>query len=115
MNNYWRGLYAEELAKLVLRLKGYRILAHRFKTPLGEIDLIAVRGKAVALIEVKQRPNLASGASAISAKQKHRLQQAAQFVLAGRPELSQHYLRFDALLVNRWGWLQHHQNIWPLS
>lgn len=115
MNAYWRGLYAEELAKLCLRLKGYRILAHRCKTPLGEIDLIAARGKSVALVEVKQRPTLAEGAAAISPRQQQRLQQAARFVLAGRHELSQHSLRFDALLVNRWGWPRHLQNIWPLT
>jgi putative endonuclease len=115
MNRYRRGLYAEELAKLWLRLKGYRILAHRCKTPLGEIDLIATRGKNVALIEVKQRPTLAEGAAAISRHQQGRLQQAARFVLAGRPELREHSLRFDALLVNRWGWPRHLENIWPLG
>ncbi len=112
---YHRGLWAEELAKLWLRLKGYRILAHRLKTPLGEIDLLAQRGAYLVIIEVKQRAELDDAAGAISLRQRQRLLQAARIVLAQRPELSQHSVRFDALLVNRWGWLRHSTNVWSES
>jgi len=55
----WRyGQAAEAICTLSLRLRGYRILARRFKTPLGEIDIIARRGNRIAFIEVKARQDL---------------------------------------------------------
>lgn len=106
---YQRGQLAEWVGSLWLQLKGYRILARRLKTPLGEIDLLALRGNTLAIIEVKQRTDHLTAAQAITPRQQQRLINAARFVLAQRPELSQHSVRFDALLVSRWGWLQH----WP--
>lgn len=111
-SRYTHGWLAEELAMLWLRLKGYRILGHRLRTPLGEIDLLARRGATVAVIEVKYRDDLDNAAAAISATQKQRLYDAARFILAGRPELSNHSLRFDAVLVNRLGRLRHVVNAW---
>lgn len=111
-NRYWRGLWAEGWACGFLRLKGYAILARRLRTPLGEIDILACRGKTVVLVEVKQRPRLDDAASAISIHQQTRLARAARFVLAQRPELREHDVRFDALLISRWGWLRHVVNAW---
>jgi hypothetical protein len=51
---YRHGLFAETIAALLLRLKGHRIIARRYKTPVGEIDLVALKGKRLAF-EVKQR------------------------------------------------------------
>jgi hypothetical protein len=56
-----RGRRAEWLAAWWLRLKGYRILARDLRTPVGEIDLIARRGRVLALVEVKARPSLEPG------------------------------------------------------
>lgn len=114
-NRYAIGYLSEELAALCLRLKGYRILAHRLRTPVGEIDLLVKRGKTVVIVEVKQRPDFDAGASAISPRQQKRLCDAARFVLAGRPELRNHSVRFDALLINRWGWPRHIANAWSAS
>ena len=52
---YRRGLFAETVAALLLRLKGYAIVARRYKTPVGEIDLVALKGKRLAFVEVKRR------------------------------------------------------------
>lgn len=52
---YRRGLFAETVTALLLRLKGHRILARRYKTPVGEIDLVALKGRRLAFIEVKRR------------------------------------------------------------
>jgi Uncharacterised protein family UPF0102 len=52
---YRRGLFAESIAALLLRLKGHRIIARRYKTPVGEIDLVALKGKRLAFVKVKQR------------------------------------------------------------
>ena len=53
--SYRTGLGAEALCRLALRLKFYRVLASRYRSPLGEIDIVAMRGKTVALVEVKAR------------------------------------------------------------
>jgi putative endonuclease len=52
---YRHGLFAETIAALLLRLKGHRIIARRYKTPVDEIDLVALKGKRLAFVEVKQR------------------------------------------------------------
>ena len=52
---YRRGHRGEALAALFLQLKLYRIRDRRFKTALGEIDLIAEKGRTVVFVEVKQR------------------------------------------------------------
>ena len=52
---YRHGVFAETLAALLLRLKGYAIVARRYKTPVGEIDLVALKGRRLAFIEVKRR------------------------------------------------------------
>ena len=51
-----RGGHLAELAALwAMRCKGYRLLASRYKTPMGEIDLIMRRGNVTCFIEVKKR------------------------------------------------------------
>jgi putative endonuclease len=52
---YRRGLLAESLAATLFRLKGYRIVARLYRTPVGEIDLVALKGKRLAFVEVKAR------------------------------------------------------------
>lgn len=97
--NYRRGLWAETLCCLVLRLKLYRIVARRYKTGLGEIDIIAARGRSLAVIEVKIRKSQELAASSISSRQQARLFRAASVFLAQHPAFAGHDLRFDAMLV----------------
>jgi putative endonuclease len=66
------GRWAESVAAWSLRLRGYRIVARRFRTPLGEIDLIARRGRLVAFVEVKARGDLEQALVALSLKQRQR-------------------------------------------
>jgi len=69
---FWGGILAEHLATLILRLKGYRILAHRFAIREGEIDLVARRGDTLAFIEVKVRPTIDEARLAIDAGKRRR-------------------------------------------
>ena len=94
-----RGHAAELLCLWHLRLRGYRILARRFKVPSGEIDLIARRGRVLAAIEVKARPSLAAASEAISPRQRRRVARALEHFLAQRPELAHLAPRFDVMLV----------------
>jgi putative endonuclease len=109
--SYSTGLLAETLCRWALRLKGYRILSSRYKSPLGEIDIIALRGNAVAMIEVKARSER-EAVEAILPRQRQRLQRAALDFLARHPQFNTHNLRFDMMLVAPRRWPVHIQNAW---
>lgn len=109
---YRHGLSAEWLCRLALRLKGYRILAQRYRTPIGEIDIVAKRGAVVAIIEVKARPSLNEAAAAISPRQQARLVRAATHFLSAKPALQSAVVRFDAMLVAPKTWPRHIVNAW---
>lgn len=95
-----RGRRAETLAFLFLLAKGYRPVARRLKTPVGELDLVMRRGGVLAIIEVKARPSLGQAAEAIAPRQWQRLSRATQWLVAGRPALADLSIRFDAVLVS---------------
>ena len=65
---YRSGLVAETVAALMLRVKGYAIVAQRYKTPVGEIDLVAIKGKRLAFVEVKRRRTREDAAWTLPAK-----------------------------------------------
>ena len=93
------GRRAEIMSAWLLRLKGYRVLAQRFKTPVGEIDIIAQRASVIAFIEVKARPLVATAIESVSAHQRRRITRAALVFLQKRPDLAEHHMRFDLILV----------------
>ena len=93
------GLSAESRAAALLMAKGYRILAKRFRTPHGEIDLIAKRRNLIAFVEVKARASLDEAAYAVTPRQQARIINAAQAWLAAHPEYAEFELRFDAILI----------------
>jgi len=101
-----RGHAAERIAAWWLRLKGYRVLAHGFRVSVGEIDLIVRRGRTLAFVEVKQRPDRATAAVAISPSQQKRILRVAQAFLRQRPELAHLQPRFDAVFVVPTLWLK---------
>ncbi len=96
---YGAGRRAELLAAWWLRLKGYRILARGLRLPVGEIDLVARRGRRLAFVEVKRRRSLEAALAAITPRQRRRIMRAAEAWLAGRPDLAGCERRFDALLL----------------
>lgn len=107
-----RGHIAELLCLWHLRLRGYRVLARRFRAKVGEIDLIARRGRVLAAIEVKARPDLASASEAISAHQRRRIARALEHFLALNPEFAGLALRFDVMLVAPWRLPTHITDAW---
>ena len=92
-------LSAEARAAAFLMAKGYRILARRFRTPYGEIDIVARRRSLVAFIEVKARASLDEAAYAVTPRQQARIIAAAQAWLMAHPEHAEFELRFDAMLI----------------
>src|SRR3954454_4041179 len=93
------GLSAESRAAALLMAKGYRILAKRFRTPHGEIDLVARKRNLIAFIEVKARASLDDAAYAVTPRQQARIINAAQGWLMAHPEHAEFELRFDAILI----------------
>jgi putative endonuclease len=93
------GLSAETCAAAYPMAKGYRILAKRFRTPHGEIDLIAKRRNLLAFVEVKARATLDEAAFAVTPRQQQRIIDAAQGWLIAHPEHAELELRFDAILI----------------
>jgi putative endonuclease len=109
------GRWAESLAAWSLRLRGYRIVARRFRTPLGEIDLIAQRGRLLAFVEVKARTDLEQALVALSSRQRQRTARAAELFLLRRPDLAGHTLRFDLVAVRPWRMPRHLVDAWRVS
>ena len=89
------GLSAESRAAAFLIAKGYRILARRYRTPYGEIDIVARRRNLVAFVEVKARATLDDAAYAVTPRQRKQrdldnfvqfLERIDQFLAAGQIE-----------------------------
>lgn len=93
------GRRGEVLAALLLMLKGYRILGFRLASPQGEIDLLALRGGVLAVIEVKRRTTLEGALEAVRPDQRLRLRRAAAAVAAGRPALKGLTVRLDLIAL----------------
>jgi putative endonuclease len=96
-----RGRLAELLCRWHLRLRGWRILARDWRCPMGEIDIVARRGRTIAMIEVKARRDLATAFEAINPRQRRRIARAAEAFLLTRPDLAALSIRFDVMLVEQ--------------
>lgn len=100
----WRnGVQAEHVAEQALLSHAWRILLRRARTPLGEIDLVALKNGQLSFIEVKKRTTYARAAEAISERQRHRIMNAAEFLLATHPEWIYDTVVFDVILVDETG------------
>lgn len=97
-----RGRAAERLCVFWLFCLGYRIVSQRLRTPVGEIDIVARRGKILAIVEVKSRPDKAAALGSVSPRQRQRLQRATQWLIASRPDLAALSVRFDVIAIVPW-------------
>jgi putative endonuclease len=93
------GLSAESRAAAFLIAKGFRILARRFRSPLGEIDIVARRRHLLVFVEVKARERLDDAAWSVTERQRARIIGAAEAWLAHHPDAAIRDIRFDAMLV----------------
>ena len=107
-----RGRRGEALCRWHLRLRGWRILASDWRCPAGEIDIIARRWGVLVAIEVKSRPDFATGAAAVLPRQQRRIARALQAFLAMRPELAPLALRFDVMIVEPGRLPRHLRGAW---
>ena len=96
------GLSAETRAAAFLLAKGYRIVARRWRSPVGEIDLVARRGRVLVFVEVKARVRFDDAAEAVTPRQQRRITAAAAAWLASHPHDVGRDIRFDVVLVAPW-------------
>jgi putative endonuclease len=109
------GLSAESRAAVLLIAKGYRIAARRWRSPLGEIDIVARRGRLLAFVEVKARRTFDDAAWSVTPHQRRRIIGGAEAWLAANPADAECYLRFDVMLVAPRRIPQHIQNAFDAS
>jgi putative endonuclease len=93
------GLSAESRAAAYLFAKGHRIVARRWRSPVGEIDIVARRRGTLIFVEVKARERLDDAAEAVIVRQQRRIIAAAEAWLAAHPEDANRDIRFDVVLV----------------
>ena len=105
------GRRGERLAGWWLRLKGWRILDRRVRTPAGEVDLVARRGSLVAFVEVKTRGSAAELDFAIDERRLARVAAAAE-VLMPRYAGPGDDIRVDVVLIAPGARPRHIENAW---
>jgi putative endonuclease len=108
---YTRGLMAEIYTMAFLVMKGYRILAWRYKTPVGEIDVVAKRGAVIVFVEVKLRAGLDD---AVTPRMQQRISRASGLFMAGHRRFSGCFPRFDVVAVSGLR-LRHLDNAWQCT
>jgi putative endonuclease len=101
------GRWSEYRAALALLIKGYRIVALRYKTKAGEVDIIARRGDLVIFVEVKARKDLRAGVDAVSYTAERRIENAADHWLRRQSDATRLSLRHDIIVVRPWHWPTH--------
>jgi len=102
-----KGRRAEYLAALALVLKGYRIAGIRYRTPVGEIDIVARKGDLIAFVEVKARRDLAAGVDAVSYPAQRRIAAAGEVFISRQPDSAQLSWFHDIVVVSPWAWPVH--------
>ena len=111
------GRRAERWASLCLRLKGYSIMATRVKTPFGEIDIIARKGRTLVFVEVKYRQNPKALPASLTPKAQNRITKAATYYVSRNTRFQSLVQRFDLVLMSprgifSYGNIQHMRDAW---
>ncbi len=114
---YDRGVRAELYASLFLRLKGYKVLEQRYKTSMGEIDLIVRKKNLIAFVEVKARRTQAEALESITPKMRKRIERAASYYMAHHSKIFECDMRFDLVALRPFSikspfFITHLDNAW---
>lgn len=110
-SHYRQGRFAENMAACLLICKGYKILKQRFKTPVGEIDIIVRRGSTLVAVEVKQRSSFLNAGESITFKQRKRIEMALSLYLRNLNWVPDN-IRFDAIYLIPYKWPKHIISAW---
>lgn len=104
------GHVSEWIAAASLILKGYRILKMRYKTKLGEVDIIARKGDLIIMVEVKARRTIEEAFDAVTVTSQHRIESAGDLWLASQNNAHLLSVRYDIIAVRPWKWPTQYEN-----
>ncbi len=113
--SYSKGVLAEKAAIKYLRLAGYEILHERYKAPVGEIDILALKEGLLVAIEVKARGSIGEALHAITPRNRQRVEKALLHFLALNENYAAYGMRFDVIAICGALELQHLDNAWEAS
>ena len=109
---YKKGHRAEWLAAIALFFKGYRILARRYKTPVGEVDLIVRKKNLIVFVEVKARATEQLALESISSSAQRRISAAGEWWISQQRNGAHYTWRFDVIAVTPRRWPIHYKDVW---
>lgn len=98
VKHYNKGLLSEFVAKVFLLIKGYRIIAQRYKTKFSEIDIIAQKNSTIVFVEIKFRRKFSLEFNPISLSQLTRIRKTAK-IFTSRGFYKHNQIRFDLILI----------------
>ena len=102
-----RGHWSEWLAAILLTLKGYRVVAMRYRTKMGEIDIIARKGDLAIMVEVKARRDVMAAVNSVTPTAQRRISNASDIWLSKQRDAAKLSTRFDIIAVQPWRWPTH--------
>ena len=113
------GLLGERIAERYLALRGWRVLARRWRTGHRDLDLVVVRDAQIAFVEVKARRSADFGdpAQAVHAQKRRELVRAARAWIGSQGRAGDSY-RFDVVgvvLTDGRIWVQHVENAFGVN
>ncbi len=109
---YRKGLWAEYLVLVFMMLKGYWPVARRYKTPVGEIDLIVRKKDLYVFVEVKARRTMEEALESLPVQAQKRIMRAAEHFLSRQKKVLNPALRFDFFAVTGLFSVRHLDNAW---
>lgn len=97
-----RGQCGEARAAAFLTANGYRIVEKNFRTPRGEVDIVAVREEALVFVEVKswRVMSMTELGRSINRTKRSRIRNVAAAFRKQKPQYSDHHVRFDILFIS---------------
>ncbi len=115
---YRKGRSGELIACFMLLLTGFSIKEKNYRTPMGEIDIIARRGSLTIFCEVKARNDYETAAHSISERQKERISKASEYYMSHlktnpkNNKIDNQIYRCDMILILPWRWPVHIEDAW---
>ena len=111
MNSYYRGLFAEYMAIFLLFFKGYKILARRYKTKYGEIDIVTQKGSSIIGIEVKFRQNKILTTEYVTNKQINRIKNSLNFFISQNEKYIDFNINIEIIIFANYFKYKHFKNL----
>lgn len=102
ISKHKQGLLSEKIAIFELVSSGFVVIYHRYKSKLGEIDIIATKPNKILFIEVKSRIRRIDDYSRIvSEKQKQRIYNSSAEFLSKNKQWSEHNVQYKLFIVEQ--------------